>query len=138
MKTTKLIVLSLLLVSFNSCSDIEKNKKTGNTIIEKIELYKKTNGYPPDWLQSIGYEEYDFLGLHGDSNSYITDTTTSGTSVIKVNGEIFCYRRIDSVNYMVWFGTTLGEGIYYYSDSQQWEERLRGIGNWEERLREKM
>ena len=127
MKKIRLIVFSLLLVAFSSCSYTEKNKKVGNAIIEKIELYKKTNGQPPNWLQSIGYEEYDFLGLHGDKPIYVPDTTISGTSVIKVNGEIFCYERIDSVNYKIWFGTTLGEGIYYYSDTQQWENFAREI-----------
>jgi hypothetical protein len=127
MKRIRLIVLSLLLVAFSSCSYTEKNKKAGNTIIEKIELYKKANGHPPNWLQSIGYEEYDFLGRHGDNQIYIADTTISGTSVIKVNGEIFCYERIDSINYVIWFGTTLGEGIYYYSDTQQWENFARAI-----------
>jgi len=127
MKKIRLIVLLLLLVAFSSCSYTEKNKKAGIAIIEKIESYKKANGHPPNWLQSIGYEEYDFLCLHGDNPIYVTDTTISGTSVIKVNGEIFCYERIDSVNYMIWFGTTLGEGIYYYSDTQQWENFAKGI-----------
>jgi hypothetical protein len=125
MKKYKLLVVLLLSVIFTSCFQIERNKKAGNKIIEKIELYKNTNGHPPNWLQSIGYEEYDFLGLHGGNSIYVADTSISGTSVTKVNGEIFCYERIDSVNYIIWFGTTLGEGIYYYSDTKQWEDRLR-------------
>jgi hypothetical protein len=102
MKKISLIVLSLLLVAFSSCSYTEKNKKAGNTIIKKIELYKNTNGYLPNSLQEIEQNEV-------------------------INNVLFCYERIDSVNYMVWFGTTLGEGIYYYSDTQQWENFARGI-----------
>ena len=43
------------------------------------------------------------------------------------DGALFCYEKVDSLNYIVWFGTTLGEGIYYYSDTKQWEDRLRAI-----------
>jgi hypothetical protein len=123
-----IIVLLLLFVIFTSClhSYVERNKKVGNTIIEKIELYKNSNGHPPEWLQSIGYEEYDFLWIHDGKPIYV-DTLISGTSVIKINEEIFCYERKDSINYILWFGTTLGEGVYYYSDSKQWENRLREI-----------
>lgn len=45
-----------------------------------------------------------------------------------INGVLFCYERVDSVNYIVWFGTSLGEGVYYYSDSEQWEDKVRRIG----------
>ena len=43
------------------------------------------------------------------------------------DGVLFCYEKVDSLNYMVWFGTVLGEGIYYYSDTKQWEDRVRAI-----------
>ena len=100
MRTIIFIILSLLFVIFISCSHTEQNKTNGNKIIEKIETYKKTNGFLPNSLIDIGQNEI-------------------------INDVQFCYEKVDSVNYMIWFGTTLGEGIYYYSDTQQWEDRLR-------------
>jgi hypothetical protein len=121
MKKISLIVSLLLLVLFTSCSHIERNKKAGNTIVEKIELYKNANGFFPNSLQDIGYDEG--LGIKGEYVCYEANIF-SVPSITVINGKIFCYQRVDSVNYMVWFGTTLGEGIYYYSDTQQWEDRL--------------
>jgi hypothetical protein len=102
MKKLSLIVLSLLIVCVTSCLHlyIEHNKKAGNNIIEKIESYKNINGFLPNTLQDIGQDEI-------------------------IDNVLFCYQKKDSVNYIVWFGTTVGEGIYYYSDTQQWEDKLR-------------
>ena len=110
----KLLVVVLLSVIFTSCSHsyVERNKKAGNAVVEKIESYKKMNNSLPNSLQEIEQNEV-------------------------INGVLFSYWKIDSVNYMLGFGTTLGEGIYYFSDTRQWEDRLRGIGNWEDKLREK-
>ena len=30
------------------------------------------------------------------------------------------YQKRDSNNYILWFGTTLGESVIYYSDSKTW------------------
>jgi hypothetical protein len=43
-----------------------------------------------------------------------------------VDRELF-YSKWDSVNYLVWYGTDLGESMTYYSDSKKWEERQRGF-----------
>ena len=45
-----------------------------------------------------------------------------------IDDVLFCYEKVDSVHYMVWFGTTLGEGVYFYSDTKKWEDRLRKVG----------
>ena len=120
-----LLVYLILSVIITSCSSyIEKNKEVGNAIIEKIETFKKVSGYPPNRLY-IGLES-DFLDFQIDSSSVSEyEIAEVGTSVLEINGEVFCYERLDSINYMVWFGTTLGEGIYYYSDTKKWEDRLR-------------
>lgn len=130
MKKNKYNLLGFLILFMiiTSCSSyIERNKKIGNLIIEKIEKFKKVSGHPPNRLY-IGLES-DFLDLQIDSSSVSEyEIAEAGTSVLEINGEMFCYRRLDSINYMVWFGTTLGEGIYYYSDTKKWEDRLRKIG----------
>lgn len=93
----------LLISLFVSCSYAERNKKNGNEIIRRIEEFRKSYDTLPYSLQEIGQEEI-------------------------VDNVLFCYEKVDSIHYMVWFGTTLGEGIYYYSDTKKWEERLRRIG----------
>ena len=116
MKRLPLLALLFLLFCLPSClSYIEKNKKTGNLIIERIEKYKKDSGHLPDQINYIG-SKYEFLDFQNDSTV---------VSVLEIDGEVFCYQRLDSINYTIWFGTSLGEGIYYYSDSKQWEDRLR-------------
>jgi hypothetical protein len=44
-----------------------------------------------------------------------------------MEGPLF-YEKRDSVNYMVYFGTSLGESMIYYSDTKEWDYRLRGMG----------
>jgi len=116
MKKSKYILLKIILLSFISISCtsyIEEKKKIGNSIIEKIEQFKKINVYPPDRIYSVG-SEFDCLIFQNDTSNVIR------TSVFEIKGEEFCYERLDSVNYMIWFGTTLGEGMYYYSDTKKW------------------
>ena len=72
------------------------SKKVGNTIVERIEEYRAANDSLPDSLAGIGLDE----------SIRITIDDKDGT--------LFCYEKVDSLNYIVWFGTTLGDGIYYY------------------------
>ena len=116
MKRLPLLTLLFLVLCLLSCSSyIEKNKKTGNLIIERIEQYKKDNGHLPDQINYVD-SEYDFLDFQNDSTV---------VSVLEIDREVFCYQKTDSVNYMLWFGTTLGEGIYYYSDTKTWKDVLK-------------
>ncbi|MBR1396369.1 MAG: hypothetical protein IJ563_02400 [Selenomonadaceae bacterium] len=116
----------MFFLCFASCSSyIEKNKKIGNTIIEEVERFKKDNGHPPNWLYYVGSDSV-FLDFQNDIAVIgETDLLEVGLSVLEIDGEVFCYQRIDSTDYMIWFGTSLGEGIYYYSDTKKWEEKMR-------------
>jgi hypothetical protein len=98
-----LSVILLTAIIFTSCFHSEHNKEIGNTLVGAIEEYRKTNDSLPNSLQEIGQNEI-------------------------IDNVLFCYEKVDSVNYMVWFGTTLGEGIYYCSDTKKWEDRLRTMG----------
>lgn len=106
MKKTYIKVFTLLYFTllFDSCvySYVQRNINVGNAIVRKIEKYRLENDSLPNTLQEICQNE-------------------------KTDGILFCYCKIDSVNYMLWFGTTLGEGIYYYSDKNEWENKLRKI-----------
>lgn len=111
MQTIKynLLVVILLTIIFTSCFHSEQNKKVGNTLVKAIEEYRKTNDSLPNSLQEVGQNEI-------------------------IDDVLFCYEKVDSINYMVWFGTTLGEGIYYYSDTKKWEDKLRKMGKGQESL----
>jgi hypothetical protein len=104
------LFLSALLLSSCLRSYTEQNIKVGNTIVERIEEYRAANDSLPDSLEGIGLDESIRINIMDDKD-----------------GVLFCYEKEDSLNYMVWFGPRLGEGIYYYSDTKQWEDRLRAI-----------
>lgn len=97
----KVLIAIIISLFFSSCNQDEKKISEGNRIVEKIENYKKNKGKLPESIEDIGIKE-----------------TMEGP---------FFYEKKDSVNYMVWFGTSLGEGVYYYSDSNKWEDGLRGM-----------
>lgn len=71
---------------------------------EKISDYKMKNGDLPNSLKDIGIEE-------------------------KLEGPFF-YTQWDSVNYMLYFSTGVGESMNYYSDTKEWDYRLRGMGEY--------
>lgn len=104
----KLIVLFALMSVTLSCAqttgwteDETKKIKKGNKIVKKIEKYRARKGTLPDRLNDIGIKE-------------------------DLSGPYF-YERVHSNNFMLWFGTSLGEGVYYYSDNKKWDYRLRGM-----------
>lgn len=84
MKRLPLLALLFLLFCLPSClSYIEKNKKTGNLIIKRIEQYRKDNGRLPDQINREG-SEYVFLDFQNDSTI---------VSVLEIDGEVFCYQK---------------------------------------------
>jgi type II secretory pathway pseudopilin PulG len=95
-----LILVGILVVSFFYFRN-EKDQQMifrGNIIIQKIEDFKRNKGYLPNSLNDIGIND----------------------------NELF-YNKWDSVHYMIWYGTTLGESVTYYSDSKKWEDSQRGF-----------
>lgn len=96
------ILLGFLILLFVSCNYVERNISVGNSIVEKIEEYRNENDTLPISLVEIGQDEI-------------------------IDGVMFCYEKADSNNYILWFGTTLGEGMYYYSDTREWNDQLRNI-----------
>jgi hypothetical protein len=96
-----LIILTVILVScffyFRSYED-RRLKKEANVIVTKIEDFKKKYNRLPNSLNELDIHHEDLF-----------------------------YNKFDSVNYIVWFGTDLGESMTYYSDSKKWEEAQRGF-----------
>lgn len=102
-KIIVIYLIVLLLVSFSSCRNSDKSLiKQGNKLVEKVEEYKKDTGKLPSELKDLGIKE-------------------------TMEGPLF-YEKKDSINYIIWFGTTLGESMIYYSDTKEWDYRLRDVG----------
>lgn len=70
----------------------------GNIIIQNIEDFRQKKGRLPNSLVEL--EIYD--------------------------DELF-YNKWDTTNYILWYGTSLGESVTYYSDSRKWEDKQRGF-----------
>ena len=127
MRKYAITVLVFISCLFASCESYEKDIEIGNEIVEKIEQYIKDNGhYPDEMIYFIGSES-DFLSLPNDS-LFISAPGTHTLSILEIDGVEFYYQidsvYSDSVRYTVWFGTMLGDGMYYYSDTKTWVEEL--------------
>ena len=77
--------------------------REGNDIVNRIEDFKKEHHRLPYSLTEIGIKVID-----------------------EANPELH-YDMRDSIHYTVFFGTSLGESEYYYSDSKKWEDRYRDM-----------
>lgn len=94
----------LFLIMIVGCNNAEKKLiEQGDELVLKIEKYKEEKGHLPNSIEDVGVKE-------------------------TMEGPLF-YVRMDSVNYMVYFGTSLGESMIYYSDTKDWDYRLRGMGD---------
>lgn len=107
----------ILCFAFVSCFNTNKNKRIGDLIIKKIDMFFDDNGYLPGSVYFNG-SVADFLNYNFNSE----DTTEIGVSVLEIDGEVFWYEILDNESYMVGFGTALGEGVYYYSDTKEWKD----------------
>lgn len=92
-----LIIISLF--TFISCQFNIREKALidkGNNIIQEIESYQSINKCLPITLTDIGYS-------------------------VTIEGPIY-YQKQDSLSFILWFGTTIGESIEYNSQSKKWEK----------------
>src|SRR4051812_49428948 len=100
MKILKIIifVIALTVCAFILYFAVIRNNrdtkliKQGNLLIYRIEDYKLKTGRVPNSLKEIGINESQSL-------------------------ELFYLKR-DSMNYIIWYGTSLGESNTYHSDSR--------------------
>jgi len=110
LKHILLIALGILVLFFSSLwfYDLIKEwqfKRKRDVLIEKIQKFVDANGRSPYSLTEIGVEE-----------------------VMGGRGALF-YEKKGDLNYIVWYGTSLGESETYYSDNKRWEDVDRGIVN---------
>jgi hypothetical protein len=68
--------------------------RTGNEIISRVEAFRKSHGYLPESLEDVGVTDPDL--------------------------KVF-YRKTGENEYLVWFGTTLGESETYNSSAKKWD-----------------
>jgi hypothetical protein len=73
----------------------------GSELVKKVEKYKTKYNKLPAVIEDSGVNN-------------------------KTDDTLFYYsKRNDSVNYIIWYGTDLGESKTYYSDSKKWEDHNR-------------
>lgn len=80
-------------------------KKIGTQIIEKIENYKNVNGKTPASFIDLGLAPNELWG--GIATEY--------------KGINFWYDRISDNDYNIYFDLSVGEALYYHSDTKEWE-----------------
>ena len=98
----------------------KKEIKAGDMIVAKIEEYIAVNDSLPVSLRDIGLDSSLFIN-HCDGIARKTFRT--GIKNDSARWPTYYYDIDDSCSYCVWFGTSLGEGIYYHSDSKTWDEK---------------
>jgi predicted small secreted protein len=92
MKRSLAVILTLTLAAVVGCNS---KRRAGNDIVAKIERFKKSTGHLPSALSDIG--------VTADENCP-------------------CYCKTGDGNYIVWYGTTLGESDTYDSQTKKWSE----------------
>jgi predicted PurR-regulated permease PerM len=99
----KQIIISVIVIVFLGIAWLflpnrdEELIKQGNEIIQEIEQYQSQHGSLPASLNDIGFE-------------------------VKMEGPIY-YQVVDSSEYEVWFGRSLGESFIYNSKAKEWQEK---------------
>jgi hypothetical protein len=93
-----------IFISVSSNRDFKsvykKEIKAGNELVQRIDDYKVKNGSLPESLKLI-YSESE-----------------------KEKFKSYCY-DIEASDYVLYFGTTLGEGVYYFSAHKEWCDYLK-------------
>ncbi len=84
----------------NFTSTYKREIKLGNELIKRIEDYRLKNGMLPEKLNYI-YSEAE-----------------------KEQFEIFYY-DVENQDYILYFGTSLGEGVYFFSKYKEWCDYLK-------------
>lgn len=88
-------IIILLTIICYACAD--KKMTEGNKLVDKIESYRVLNHKLPYSLADLGIKETE-------------------------EGPLY-YQKKDSVNYIVWYGTSLGESTTYNSQTKTWSEQ---------------
>lgn len=96
-----IILILFVLIYFFVPDRQERLIKEGNKDVKAVELFKKKHHRLPNSFEEAGIK------------------TTE-------DYELWYAKNADSTEYMIWFGTNLGESETYYSDSKKWED----YGRW--------
>jgi hypothetical protein len=103
-----LLIFGIIFIIFCSYLFYLKNYRDsrlineGNEIVIKVEDYRSKYNRLPSSLNEIGIVEKE-----------------------GVNALYYSIKDSLSENYIIWFGTSLGESKIYYSDTKQWENGYR-------------
>lgn len=94
------VTVGIVAVSIITASHQASDRKLGDTVISKVEEFRRTKGRLPDSLSEAGIE--------GDESCP-------------------CYCKTGDNSYIVWNGTTLGESDTYDSQTKKWSEEGQGV-----------
>ena len=95
------LLFTIFIMTHNNFSFVYRNEiKSGKELIQRIEDYRAKNGVLPGKLKEL-YSEAE-----------------------KERYEIYYY-DIEGQDYVLYFGTSLGEGIYYFSKYYEWCDYLK-------------
>ena len=93
-----IICLIGFLITVYSCRNRDTELiKRGNELVAKVEAYKKRTDSLPSSLKELGIMETE-------------------------EGPLY-YQKKDSINFIIWFGTSLGRSKIYSSNSKKWEDK---------------
>jgi len=98
------LVVVFFFVFFATISEIRRDYRLadeGNILVEKIETFRTIHGRLPDRLEEIGGKSKDG------------------------GGDSLFYHKRNDLQYVIWFGTTLGESIYFDSENGYWRDSAR-------------
>ena len=92
----KIIIVAIFIVFYGCCGMICKRESNAQLMIQKVEEYKSTNGQLPTDIAELGLE-------------------------FELENEAY-YEILTDSTYSVWYGTSLGVSMVYYSESKTWKE----------------
>jgi hypothetical protein len=88
----------VLVLGSGGCGPSKRD--SGNTVVSKVEEYRRAKGRLPNSLSEVGIEEDEGCP---------------------------CYCKTGDDSYIVWYGTSLGESDTYSSETKKWSEVGQGV-----------
>ena len=93
------LILLVLVCFLSSCKQQtreERLKEEGNALAMRVDSFQQATDRLPSRLEELGIEE-------------------------KMEGPLY-YQKVSDQDYMIYFGTTVGESMIYRSETGEWKD----------------